>query len=107
MDAVEQFRNAGDQKYLLRQIKAIDAQILGEQLSGAATIVDDPHGFRGRIDRSNAVLLVLYGHRLASGGSFLPAQGIIPLFPGLLSHGSLYILCCLIPIVRKCHYVWL
>lgn len=73
---VEQFHLAVDQKYLLRQIKAMDSFLSGETIVGAATITDNPDIEKCVMTHPNPVLLILYGHRLASGGSFAPAQSI-------------------------------
>ena len=70
----EQFHQATEQKYLLRQIKAIDGLLSGETLPGAAMIVETPDIEKCVPTRSNPLLLTLYGHRLAAGGSFKPAQ---------------------------------
>ena len=74
ISGAEQFRQAGDQKFLLRQIKGIDALLSGEIISGAAAI---SHEFRipsFEPKEQSPVLLTLYGHRLAAGGSFAAAQ---------------------------------
>jgi general transcription factor 3C polypeptide 3 (transcription factor C subunit 4) len=74
-----QFHLQVDQKYLLRQIKAIDGLVLGEKLSGGATIKDIyPDIPSCNPTRQNAILLTLYGHRLAAGESFAPAQSTPP-----------------------------
>jgi general transcription factor 3C polypeptide 3 (transcription factor C subunit 4) len=73
-EAADQFRAAVDQKYFLRNIKAMDSVLTGGDIVGAAAVVND----EVRIERANPVLLVLYGHRLAAGGSFLPAQSNTP-----------------------------
>jgi hypothetical protein len=68
-EAAEQFRAAMDQKYFLRNIKAMDSLLTGGDIVGAASILGEV-----KVERANPVLLILYGHRLAAGGSFLPAQ---------------------------------
>jgi general transcription factor 3C polypeptide 3 (transcription factor C subunit 4) len=73
-DACEQFHSAVDQKYLLRQIKALDGFLSGETVVGAATIVEEPDIEKCVPTHANPVLLTLYGHRLAAGGSFSAAQ---------------------------------
>ena len=73
-DACEQFHSAVDQKYLLRQIKALDGFLRGETIVGAATIVEEPDVEKCVPTHANPVLLTLYGHRLAVGGSFSAAQ---------------------------------
>jgi hypothetical protein len=70
----EQFKAAVDQKFLLRQIKALDGLLTSEQITGSAVIHDDPDIERCIPTHANPVLLTLYGHRLAAGGSFAPAQ---------------------------------
>jgi general transcription factor 3C polypeptide 3 (transcription factor C subunit 4) len=75
----EQFRHAADQKFLLRQIKAIDSLLTGEPILGAASISQE-EGIEPMNPRMQSVpLLTLYGHRLASGGSFAAAQSITSL----------------------------
>lgn len=74
----EQFHQATEQKYLLRQIKAIDSLITGDNIQGAATIVNVPGTQKWLPTQINPVLLTLYGHRLAAGGSFKPAQSTCP-----------------------------
>jgi len=72
--AQEQFTKPEDQKYLLRQIKALDSILTGDPIVGSATIVDIPDIERCIPSHPNPILLMLYGHRLAAGGSFAPAQ---------------------------------
>jgi general transcription factor 3C polypeptide 3 (transcription factor C subunit 4) len=73
-EGAEQFRAAMDQKYFLRTIKAMDSVLTGEEIVGQAAVVEGG----GRLEKANPVLLILYGHRLAAGGSFLPAQSTSP-----------------------------
>jgi hypothetical protein len=76
--AQEQFKKAEDQKYLLRQIKALDGLLMGESIVNSATIVDIPDIEKCVPTSPNPLLLTLYGHRLAAGGSFAPAQSNPP-----------------------------
>jgi general transcription factor 3C polypeptide 3 (transcription factor C subunit 4) len=73
-DGCEQFHAAVDQKYLLRQIKALDGILSGATIVGAASIVEEPDVEKCIPKHTNPVLLMLYGHRLAAGGSFSAAQ---------------------------------
>jgi general transcription factor 3C polypeptide 3 (transcription factor C subunit 4) len=76
VEAAEQFRHSADQKYLLRQIKAVDTVLTGATIAGAAS-VNQMEGLQPLVPKTqSAVLLTLYGHRLAAGGSFAPAQSI-------------------------------
>jgi hypothetical protein len=81
--AQDQFRLATDQKFLLRQIKAIDVELTGEQSAGAAVIVEVDGVEPVEIKAHSPVLLTLYGHRLAAGGSFAAAQSHLPYSPCL------------------------
>jgi len=76
--AQEQFKKSEDQKYLLRQIKALDGLLTGESLIGSAMIIDIPDIEKCVPTSPSPILLTLYGHRLAAGGSFAPAQGPPP-----------------------------
>jgi len=69
-EGVEQFRAAVDQRFLLRHIKAMDSLLTGEDIAGRATVTNEDE----KRSRANPILLILYGHRLAAGASFLPAQ---------------------------------
>jgi general transcription factor 3C polypeptide 3 (transcription factor C subunit 4) len=75
IDSIEQFRAPVDQKFLLRQIKAIDGVLRGEPVPGAAAIVDDKNVEKLETTQQSPVLLTLYGHRLAAGGNYVAAQG--------------------------------
>ena len=70
----EQFRNANDQRFLLRHLKALDGVLTGEFESGAAAIQEETGFPRCIPTRLNPILLILYGHRLAATGSYGPAQ---------------------------------
>jgi len=74
VDGEEQFRTAHDQRFLLRHLKALDGLITGEFAVGAAAISEEPGVPKCIVTRSNPVLLLLYGHRLAASGSYGPAQ---------------------------------
>jgi general transcription factor 3C polypeptide 3 (transcription factor C subunit 4) len=74
LPGTEQFHAAVDQKFLLRQVKAMDSIITGEAIVGAAGIIEEPGIEKCIPTIANPVLLMLYGHRLAAGGSFAPAQ---------------------------------
>ena len=59
-------------------MKALDGLLTGESIVGAANIVDIPDLEKCVPIHPNPILLTLYGHRLAAGGSFAPAQGNPP-----------------------------
>lgn len=73
-NGLEVFHNNANQKYLLRQIKAMDQAITGKVRVGAATLTavdDDGNKYvPGDVDVG---LLMLYGHILASGRSYISA----------------------------------
>ena len=76
LDGSEQFRNANDQRFLLRHLKALDGVLTGEFATGAASISDEPGIPKCEVTRPNPALLILYGHRLAASASYGPAQSI-------------------------------
>ena len=78
--AQEQFKKQEDQKYLLRQIKALNCVVTGESIVGSANIVENPDIEKCVPTHSNPILLILYGHRLAAGGSYAPSQSNPPTF---------------------------
>lgn len=73
-NGLEVFHNNANQKYLLRQIKAMDQAITGKTRVGAATLtaIDDNGGKYIPTD-VDVGLLMLYGHILASGRSYISA----------------------------------
>lgn len=73
-NGLEVFHNNANQKYLLRQIKAMDQAITGKVRVGAATLtaVDDD-GNKYVPEDVDVGLLMLYGHILASGRSYISA----------------------------------
>lgn len=73
-NGLEVFHNNANQKYLLRQIKAMDQAITGKTRVGAATLtaVDD-NGEKYVPTDVDVGLLMLYGHILASGRSYISA----------------------------------
>jgi general transcription factor 3C polypeptide 3 (transcription factor C subunit 4) len=78
-DAINQFRHANDQRYLLRQIKALDGVLSGRTTVGSAAIQEDtPEIPKAVMTRHHPLLFMLYGHRLAVGGSYAPAQSPPP-----------------------------
>ena len=71
---VEMFQHSANQKYFLRQIKAMDKALTGRAVVGAASL--SSKGEDGEIlvpKEFNATLLMLHGHMLASGRSYGPA----------------------------------
>lgn len=74
-DTLVQFCHSNDQRFLLRQIKALDACLSGTTIVGAASLQSDtPEIPKAIVTKNNPNLLVLYGHRLAAAGSYAPAQ---------------------------------
>src|SRR5271169_4854316 len=71
--SIAQFHKSVDQRFLLRQIKAIDSLLQGHAVTGAASIIDDADFAKEKVKMQNPVMLTLYGHRLAAGGSWVPA----------------------------------
>lgn len=67
----------------------MDGILTGETVTGAAGINEEPGIEKCVPEIANPVLLTLYGHRLAAGGSFAPAQSnnpfSLPLFPHVQS----------------------
>lgn len=79
-EALAQFRLSVDQRYLLRQIKSLDSALQGTPVVGSAIVQETtPEVPKAIVTKHNPHLLVLYGHRLASGGSYGPAQGTFPI----------------------------
>lgn len=73
-NGLEVFHNNANQKYLLRQIKAMDEAITGIKRTGAAGYTGvDEDGNEYRPTDIDVNLLMLYGHILASGKSYVSA----------------------------------
>ncbi|CCX13579.1 Similar to Transcription factor tau subunit sfc4; acc. no. O74458 [Pyronema omphalodes CBS 100304] len=73
-NGMEVFHNNANQKFLLRQIKIMDEIISGTKRQNAASLTNvDEHGNEYKPERLDATLLMLYGHILASGKSYLSA----------------------------------
>lgn len=73
-NGLEVFHNNANQKYLLRQIKAMDQAITGKTRVGAATLTAiDDNGEKYIPTDVDVGLLMLYGHILASGRSYISA----------------------------------
>ncbi|EEB06773.1 transcription factor tfiiic complex subunit sfc4 [Schizosaccharomyces japonicus yFS275] len=67
------FVDSANQKFLLRLIKLMD-QLVGEQdVQGAATLAKNEDGFATRPVSYDPLLLLLYGHIMAGGRSWIPA----------------------------------
>jgi len=75
----EVFHNNANQKFLLRQIKIMDESISGIKRTNAASLTNvDEHGREYKPERLDTSLLMLYGHILASGKSYLSALSLFP-----------------------------
>ncbi|KAL7270567.1 transcription factor TFIIIC subunit tfc4 [Rhizina undulata] len=73
-NGLEVFHNNANQKYLLRQIKAMDQSITGISRVGAANLTNvDDEGNAYKPKDIDVGLLMLYGHILASGRSYISA----------------------------------
>ena len=70
----ETFHHSANQKYFLRQIKAMDKAITGKNIVGAASLTakDEVGGTYVPKDYDFS-LLTVYGHMLAAGRSYIPA----------------------------------
>ena len=70
----ETFHNSANQKYFLRQIKAMDKAVTGKAIVGAASLTaKDEDGGTYIPKEFDLNLLILYGHMLAAGKSYIPA----------------------------------
>lgn len=67
--AVEFYNSNNNQKYALRQIKAIDSIIKNKAITGAARVMDQTV----QIESENPLLLSLYAHIMLVGRSYVPA----------------------------------
>lgn len=73
-NGMEVFHNNATQKFLLRQIKIMDEVISGTKRKNAASLTNiDAEGKEYRPERMDTSLLMLYGHILASGKSYVSA----------------------------------
>jgi general transcription factor 3C polypeptide 3 (transcription factor C subunit 4) len=78
-NGMEVFHNNANQKFLLRQIKIMDESIDGKKRVNAASLTNiDEHGKEFKPDRLDISLLMLYGHILASGKSYISALSAYP-----------------------------
>ena len=78
-NGLEMFHNNANQKFLLRQIKIMDETISGKKRTNAASLTNvDERGREYRPERLDTSLLMLYGHILASGKSYISALSILP-----------------------------
>ncbi|PUU76293.1 hypothetical protein B9Z19DRAFT_1194856 [Tuber borchii] len=77
-NGLEVFHNNANQKYLLRQIKAMDQVLTGERKTGAANLTGEcpsgsASGEKYVPKEADVGLIMLYAHILASGKSYLSA----------------------------------
>lgn len=73
-NGIEVFHNNANQKFLLRQIKIMDESIEGKKRTNAASLTNiDDDGREYKPERLDTNLLMLYGHILASGKSYISA----------------------------------
>ncbi|KAA8909852.1 hypothetical protein FN846DRAFT_888742 [Sphaerosporella brunnea] len=73
-NGMEVFHNNANQKFLLRQIKIMDESVDGKKRINAASLTNvDEDGKEYKPDRLDLSLLMLYGHILASGKSYISA----------------------------------
>jgi general transcription factor 3C polypeptide 3 (transcription factor C subunit 4) len=71
---IEVFHNNANQKYLLRQIKLMDQYMSGEKRVGAAYLTaQNEDGTPYHPVQNDVTLLMLYGHILACGKSYISA----------------------------------
>lgn len=64
------FGSSNNQKFFLRQIKAVDSVVQQKRISGAARVVPDTEV---GIEKENPLLFVLYAHIMLMGPSYVPA----------------------------------
>ena len=70
----EMFHHSANQKYFLRQIKAMDKVLTGKAIVGAASLTGKTEDGGAYIPKEfDLNLLMLYGHMLAAGRSYIPA----------------------------------
>lgn len=73
-NGLEVFHHNANQKYLLRQIKAMDQAITGKKRVGAANLTGSNENGEKFVPKETDVgLIMLYGHILASGRSYISA----------------------------------
>jgi general transcription factor 3C polypeptide 3 (transcription factor C subunit 4) len=78
-NGMEVFHNNANQKFLLRQIKIMDESIDGKKRVNAASLTNiDDQGKEFKPDQLDMSLLMLYGHILASGKSYISALSAYP-----------------------------
>lgn len=68
--AMKSFGSSNNQKFFLRQIKALDSVAQNRRISGAARVDSDS---RADIQKENPLLFVLYSHIMLMGPSYVPA----------------------------------
>ncbi|KAF8477123.1 hypothetical protein BDZ91DRAFT_787718 [Kalaharituber pfeilii] len=70
----EVFHNSANQKYFLRQIKAMDKALTGKAIVGAASLTAKCEDGAAYVPKDfDLALLMLYGHMLAAGRGYIPA----------------------------------
>lgn len=70
----ETFHHSANQKYFLRQIKAMDKVLTGKNIVGAASLTAKGQDGSTYVPKNyDFTLLMVYGHMLAAGRSYIPA----------------------------------
>lgn len=69
-EAGELYNSTQNQKFILRQVKAIDSIVQKREITGAAKVVDQE---MTNIETENPLLLALYGFLLLEGKSYVPS----------------------------------
>jgi general transcription factor 3C polypeptide 3 (transcription factor C subunit 4) len=67
--AIDFYNSNNNQKYVLRQVKALDSIVKNKAIVGQARVVDQ----NVQIDKENPLLLSLYAHIMLVGRSYVPA----------------------------------
>jgi general transcription factor 3C polypeptide 3 (transcription factor C subunit 4) len=94
VSATELYHSSQNQKFFLRQVKAIDSVVENRQITGAARVTSS-----SKVDALNPNLLLLYAHIMLTGKSYVPCAHYLaraaPLMDSdplvLLTHGVLHI----------------
>lgn len=68
-EAIELFNGSNNQKFFLRQVKAVDSLVQKRSITGQAKITDTSI----TIEKENPLLLVLYAHIMLVGRSYVPS----------------------------------
>ncbi|CAN6610691.1 transcription factor tau 131 kDa subunit [Trichomonascus vanleenenianus] len=93
--ALELFVATFNQKYFLRQIKAVDSVIQDRPISGAARVTTE------NFNHENPVLLALYGCSMLAGKSFVPALTYFRRAQEILPKDEMILLCTGISFIHR------